>query len=383
MILDEFSVDSGRILIMGFGDLGKKVANQLISQNAVSAIHVVGRSADRIEKDSNLLRLTAFNLGWQGTVSWSECDVRETDKLTSIIDEFSPSIVINSSSLQSWRRLTELPANLFNALDSAQFGPWLSAHLPPCLSLMKAVSSSRHSPVTVNCAFPDAVNPVLAKIGLKPTIGAGNAANLVPALTFAIADELNVKPCEVEVKLVAQHYFSHRVPRYGDSGGARFDLAAYVYGERIDIENQRDAILEAVSKRYRRTGGLDGQRLTASSVLTVIKALLSDTPVAIHAAGPAGLPGGYPLWVNKSVIATRLDPRVSLIEAVKINESCQANDGILNIDSSGVAKIDEQLAKPIFDALEVNFGTVDPSTCWEAGLALNSAFEDYLESAIN
>jgi len=53
--------------------------------------------------------------------------------------------------------------------------------------LMQAVKASGIATKTVNAAFPDAVNPILARIGLAPDIGVGNVANLVPAVRLSIA----------------------------------------------------------------------------------------------------------------------------------------------------------------------------------------------------
>ncbi|HEX8092843.1 MAG TPA: hypothetical protein VF542_03375, partial [Jatrophihabitans sp.] len=172
-----------RILIVGYGDLGKKIANALVLDPRVEAIGVTSRSEELAERDSNLLRFTAMNHGYRGDISGHVLDLEEPAGAVDVLDRFEPTMVVNCASVQSWRRLTELPSELFRELDEAQFGPWLPMHLAPARALGEAVRAHGGSPVVLNCAFPDAVGPVLAALGLAPTIGGGNVANVVPALT--------------------------------------------------------------------------------------------------------------------------------------------------------------------------------------------------------
>ncbi len=364
-----------RILIVGYGDLGKKIANALVLDPRVSAIGVAARSGDRIERDANLLRFTAMNHGYCGDIAGYALDLEDAGSTVAVLDRFEPTIVVNCASVQSWRRLTELPDALFRELDEAQYGPWLPMHLAPAKALGEAVRAHGGSPVHLNCAFPDAVGPVLTPLGVAPTIGGGNVANVVPALTWSAARTLGVPVGELEVRLVAQHYYSHRLPRSGDAGEAPAALEIRHRGQIVDLTRQLEPIQRGVSTFCRRTGGIDGQSLTASSVLTVLRALLSDRPVLVHAPAPAGLPGGYPVLVSRDGIELSLPDGLTEAEAIDINQRGQYADGVQHIDpDTGVATIRPERLAVLERHFKVNPEPIDPATAWQRAYEMHESF---------
>ena len=371
-----------RILIVGYGDLGKKIANALVLDPRADAVAVTGRSADRVERDANLLRFTAMNHGYRGAVGGYALDLERPDTVAEVLRRFDPTMVVNCASVQSWRRLTELPPALFRELDEAQFGPWLPVHLAPAAALAGAVRAHDPSLVVVNCAFPDAVGPVLAPLGLAPTIGGGNVANAVPAITWSAARVLGLPVDELEVRLVAQHYYSHRLPRAGDSGDAPFALEVRRDGRVLDLRADLAAIQRGVSTFCRRTGGVDGQALTASSVLSVVRALLSDRPTLVHAPAPGGLPGGYPVLVSRHGIELSLPAGLDRADAVRINEQGQFADGVESIDPrTGTATIRPEKLDILARRFPVDRDPIPVGRAWQRAHALHERFGTLLESA--
>jgi hypothetical protein len=364
-----------RVLIVGYGDLGKKIANALVLDQRFDAIGVTARNAEQVERDANLLRFTAMNHGYRGDVSGHVVDLQDPASTLAALEEFEPSMVVNCATVQSWRRLTELPTELFRELDEAQFGPWLPMHLAPAQALSRAVRDYRGRPVLVNCAFPDAVGPVLAPLGLAPTIGAGNVANVVPALTWSAARVLGLPLDEVEVRLVAQHYYSHRLPRSGDAGDARAELEIRHRGRVLDLRQQLAEIQHGVSTFCRRTGGIDGQSLTASSVLTVVRALISDRPVLVHAPAPGGLPGGYPVLASRAGFELSLPAGMDKSDAILINTIGQYADGVADIDPvTGTATIRSDKLAILQRHFPVNPDPIKPSSAWQRAHQLHESF---------
>ena len=98
-----------RVLIVGYGDLGKKIANALVLDQRFEAIGVTARNAEQVERDANLLRFTAMNHGYRGDVSGHVVDLQDPASTLAALEEFEPSMVVNCATVQSWRRLTELP----------------------------------------------------------------------------------------------------------------------------------------------------------------------------------------------------------------------------------------------------------------------------------
>ncbi|MGI5403703.1 hypothetical protein ACQEVG_30470 [Streptomyces sp. CA-135486] len=334
---------SGKPLIMlvGMGDLSAKVLNMLLSDPATNRVVLAGRDTETIRRRGNLALFTSTNLGEHGTVKTVHVDLRDVDATAETLARVRPDIIFMGGSLQSWRIITALPKEVFEELDEAQFGPWLPMHLTLNHLLMQAVRDAGIDAKVVNAAFPDAVGPVLGKVGLAPTIGAGNVANIVPALTLGAAHLLNTHPSMVELRLTAQHYFSHYVPRFGDAGQGAYHLAVTVAGQPGTAEVHHGALFAQLDNRLKRLGGIDGQLLTASSAVRVLKGLATDSGVLAHAPAPDGLPGGYPVRVHRGGGTLDLPDGLGQDKAIRINEECQRADGIDRIDDDGTVHFTE------------------------------------------
>jgi hypothetical protein len=368
-----------RVLIVGYGDLAKKIANALVLDPRFDAIGVAARSEEQITRDANLLRFTGMNHGYRGEVSGHVLDLEDPASAVRVLDSFEPTMVVNCASVQSWRRLTELPPELFRELDEAQFGPWLPMHLAPAQALCQALRQHSGTPVVVNCAFPDAVGPVLATQGMAPTIGAGNVANVVPALTWSAARVLGLPVGELEVRLVAQHYYSHRLPRSGDAGESEAALEIRHGGRVLDISADLAAIQHGVSTFCRRTGGVDGQALTASSVLSVVRALVRDRPTLVHAPAPGGRPGGYPVLASRDGFELSLPQGMDESEAVRINNVGQHADGIAAIDPvTGTATIRTDKLEILERHFKVNHDPIEPAAAWQRAHEMHESFSALL-----
>ncbi|PXX54915.1 hypothetical protein DFR70_12256 [Nocardia tenerifensis] len=329
-------IDSNaRVLIVGTGDLSFKVMCQLVQKHPNVRLVLAGRDEDRTVRLANLVRFTADNLGLATDIATRTFDLRDIDQTAEAIAAVRPDIVFMGASLQSWRRITELPPKIFAELDTAQYGPWLPMHLSLNYLLMQAIHIAGWPTVTVNAAYPDAVGPVLKTQDLAPSIGIGNVANIIPALTRSVAEELREPPEKIAVRLVAQHYFSHYVPRFGSAGDSTYVLSAEYSDGRPAPKFDDERVFARLTDEFRRKGGLDGQMLTASSAVRVLSELVERTGRLVHAPAPDGLPGGYPVRITDAGIAVDLPDATTRDEAVAINEKCQQADGIESIGADG------------------------------------------------
>ncbi|ORE90589.1 hypothetical protein ATO4_21020 [Aurantimonas sp. 22II-16-19i] len=329
-------------MLVGVGDLTTHVVNQLLAGPMTSRLVLAGRDPGALLRQANLARFTAANLGALSTIDVERVDLTEIDRTAETLERVRPDIIFMGASLQSWRRITELPKPVFTALDEAQFGPWLPMHLSLNYDLARAVRASGITARVVNAAFPDAVNPILAKAGLAPMAGIGNVANIVPALTFGVAHLTGRPPQTVRIRLVAQHYFSHLVPRTGHPGNGAYHLDVTDPRDDTPIAVDHAALFALLSGPLKRLGGVAGQLLTAASASRVIAGLCEAEPVAAHVPGPNGLPGGYPALVSRAGIRLDLPAGLSEQDAIAINERCQAADGIERIDADGTAWFTER-----------------------------------------
>ena len=81
-------------------------------------------------------------------------------------------------------------------------------------------------------------------------------------------------------------------------------------------------------------------------------AILFDTGEIVHAPGPEGLPGGYPVRLSAEGAEVVLPDGITKEEAIKINEEAQKYDGIEKINEDGTVVCTDhaaQIMKEVFD----------------------------------
>jgi hypothetical protein len=317
------------------GDLGGHVLEMLVRAPGARRIITADINEDWAYRKTNIAAFGASQLGFFPEMESTKIDLFDIDQASEIIAKYNPEIIYSAVSLQSWWVINTLPVEVFEQLDIARFGPWLPMHLTLVYKLMQAVKQTGLDIKVINSAFPDATHAVLKTVELAPTIGIGNVANPVPAIRSSIAYQLGRQMKEIEVLFFAQHYVSHYLPRFGTTGEAPFHLTVLADGRDITADvNIEDAFAE-IPTRFRRPGGKDGQILTASSAAAITLAMANDSGKIMHAPGPGGLPGGYPVRVDKNGGKVILPKGLSLEEAIRINEEGQRYDGIDKIDADG------------------------------------------------
>jgi hypothetical protein len=330
------------IMMIGMGDLGGHVLEMLVRAPGTRRIITADINEEWAYRKTNIAAFGASQLGHYPDVEFTKIDLYNIDQAAEIITKYKPEIIYSAVSLQSWWVINTLPKDVFEELDLVRFGPWLPMHLTLVYKLMQAVKQTGLDIKVINSAFPDAVHPVLDKVGLAPTIGIGNVANPVPAIRCAIAHQLGKRMQSVEVLFFAQHYVSHYLPRFGTSGGAPFHLSVRVDGQDVTSSVDIDAALAEIPTRFRRAGGRDGQILTASSAAAITLAMADDSRAIMHAPAPNGLPGGYPVRVTKEGGEVILPEGLTMEEAIRINEVGQRYDGIDRIDDDGTVTYAEE-----------------------------------------
>lgn len=324
-----------KIMVLGAGDIGRRVFHELAHSPNDRHVQLVGRDEETVLRAANLTRFCSVQRGHTTTVSHAQTDITDVARTAERIAAFNPDILFLAVSYQAWWVISTLEQSAFQRVYAANFGPWLPMHLVPVMKAMEAVRLSGSRALVVNAAFPDAVHPALAPIGLSPDIGIGNVANNVPGITSVAADELGRSTADVEVRLVAHHYVSHRLSRTGNSGPAAMGLGIRVDGRDVTAELDVAALLNRLPGEYRRTGGLPGQTMTASSALSVLEPLADDRDAVVHAPGADGALGGYPVAIEGGKFRPLLPDGMTPEEAHAINVSGQVQDGISEIRADG------------------------------------------------
>lgn len=353
-----------KIMILGQGVLGGDVLDFLLQSGANIEIAVGARTPDKALHRVNLARYTAMNLGFSPAVDIHPIDLMDIEATAERLSQIKPDIIFNATTLHSWWVITKLPPEAFRRLDEGRGGIWTPMHQVLIRRLMKAVRLADLKAVVVNASYPDVVNASLAAEGLAPAVGIGNIANAVPGIRFAAAHMLAVPPASIEIRFFAHHYLSYRMPSTGGTDGAPYHLSIYANGLEVPREDIDHAeLFSLVAGRFRRVKGLAGQSVTASSATAMLLALARRKGEVVHAPGPLGLVGGYPIRVSADGLLVDLPAKLTLDDAIAVNRECQRYDGIESVDDDGTVRFTDAAADVLSQVLGLELRAYPPQDC--------------------
>lgn len=324
-----------KVMLFGAGVVGSHLIDLFARGDDEFDLTVVARNGVTLPERVNLAIAVAMNLGYSPAVHHAPMDVTDTSLIAELISKIQPEIVINATSVQSFWVISTLPQKYYNILREAEIGPWLPNHLSLAKKVMEAVKMSGCRPWVINVSFPDAVNSILTKVKLGPDVGAGNVGNSIPTLRRAIALATGLDLRSIEVKFVAHHYVGNRIATFGDPGSAPYHLSASSWGEDISHLLSEVEIFKSFTSHLKRTRGIQGQIMAASSAASVAKSIARQDGTLIHVPGPLGLVGGYPVRIIGGSIRLDLPNSLNIERAIEINELAQINEGISKIDDDG------------------------------------------------
>lgn len=332
------------VMIVGLGELGGYVLEFLARAPNMGKIVAADIREDWGLRKTNSAIAGASQFGLYPEIEFIQLDAFDVDKTAKILKEVQPTVLYNSMTLQSWWVITQLPQDAYKAIDEARFAPWYPMHFFPTYKLMQAVKKSEIKMHVVNSAFPDLVNPALGKIGLTPTVGIGNIDNLVCSSKIVVSKMFGVPLRAVTIYMVAPHYFSYSVSRFGNDGGAPYYLKVMIDDRDVTGKIDREEFLTNFITIGKRPGGIHANPVVASSTCKIIMGILFDTKELGHAPGPNGLPGGYPIKLSAEGVEVFLPEELRLEEAIRINNEAQSLEGVESIQEDGTVILTDKSA---------------------------------------
>lgn len=341
------------IMIFGLGDLGGYVLEFLARVPNICKIVTVDINEDWGFRKTNSAICGASQFGLYPDIEFIHLDAFDIENTTNVLKDIQPTIIYNSMTLQSWWVITQLPEWAYKAIDEARYAPWYPMHFVPAYKLMQAVKKSGIETHVINAAFPDLVNPVLAKLGLSPTVGIGNIDNIVVSLQIVVSKIFNVPLRSCKIFMVAPHFVSYYLSRFGNTGGAPYYIKVMIDDKDVTSKISHKELFQKVTTIGKRPGGIHAHPVVASSVCKIILGILFDTKELGHAPGPNGLPGGYPIRISQKGVDVFLPEGLSIDEAIRINNEAQVFDGVELIEKDGTVILTDKSAE-IFKKL-LNF----------------------------
>src|SRR5579859_2908802 len=331
-----------RVLFVGLGNLGAQVLDLFVLRaKGEHQFLVGGRNLDALGERCRWTASAALQLGFSVQVDATFMDVCNIDQTAQTIAIFKPDVIFSSVTALRSAVISQLPRPLFERLKEARGGPWMPTSLVLVSKLMQAVKETGLKMIVLNTASPDNAHAVLEKVGLAPTSGIGNLAIAIAPMKQAIATQLHRPLEQVEVRFFAHNYAFQRL-RGGTIDGAPFHLTVFVNGEDVTTQLDLTALLSTLPLTLEHEYT---QLLTAATAATIFDVLTTKTATIVHAPGPNGLPGAYPVHMGKQGLEVVLPQGLTLEDAIRINQEGQRLDGIEKIDPDGtVSFVEENMA---------------------------------------
>jgi hypothetical protein len=302
-------VKTADVVIVGSGSLAQGIVYAL-SQGAMDSLRIVviGRSMAKVSRMALIANARAASFGT--SVAFSAIEIREFNALA-FSREFrslKPKVILLAASLQSpWERSQGQNAWTKLIADGG-FGITLPLQLALAVELSRGAEGCEAA--IVNACYPDCVNVVLDRLGLRTTCGIGNSA-IVEAFCRS-RDGVG----SGDVKVVGHH--GH--------------LGVWLRGKasqsqpRVWVKNR-----ERESLRLRPKIGSIGEDLnnvTSATATPVVMSLLSGGTLRTSIPGVAGLPGGYPFVLKGGRFTLRLPSGIASAEAIAHNKTGERLDGL-------------------------------------------------------
>src|SRR5215469_2221583 len=329
-----------RVLVLGMGDLGVRIAQKVIEGGFSSACMLAGKS-DAAMQWARLLGMTSGR-----EVSAARVDGQDVEALKALLVRLEPELIVQCATLLSPFALGSVETGAAEAVGKAGFALQLAAQLPVVRALMQARRAVGMQCPVINCSYPDVTHPVLQAEGLAPTVGIGNVAIMAMWYQRNLAGA-----SEATLQVVGQHAQLGPCLKGKPAAPETPTPLVYLKGKKIPPEQLFfDAGLP---------GGAAMNHLAASTIVPILRGFAGrDGVVETHAPGVVGLPGGFPVRFVGGELELRLPDGLSREEAVNFNRLAAKGEGIERIGEDGtvfyteharqcVAEFCPELAEPL------------------------------------
>jgi hypothetical protein len=274
------------------------------------AVTVLARSSAAAEELAYVAATRAAMTGSPLTVAVSGGGVGSPAALADAVGAAAPTAVLVCASYHSpWERTTR-PSAWTELLGRAGFGVTLPLQAALAVDVARAVATAAPEALLLNACFPDAVNPLLAALGLPAHTGVGNAAIVAASVQAALG-----LPDQRKLAVLAHHVHLHEPADPAD------EARAWHAGEPVEKVGPLLAAQRATAPR-------EVNQVTGLATALLLGGLLAGDEVLTSLPGPLGLPGGYPVSLRGRELDLRLPPGLDRDSAVSWNQRMADLDGV-------------------------------------------------------
>ena len=335
------------IAIFGLGSVGCYLLDYLVSlADPQLRIAVVGRNADKMQQDVNIIR-TAATIRRQmrsEIVVEGGCDFKDVKSIEAALRKIKPDFIVNSSRLYAGLKYGTISWSNLRA-----YGIWTPMSLLLGKNIMEAYDAAGCNAISINTSYSDAVIPWLKSAGMAYfDFGSGNLNHLIPRIKFYVAKKEGIENLnDIDITLVASHFHDVVISKEGHTEGEKLLLSIRYKGKELDINP--DDVFKACSISM----PTDQKRnmMNASSnfdiIYSIISAIRNRTCIKIHTPGVDGNIGGYPFIIDATGqdIKGYISDEYPLELMHQVNRKSIYHDGIENVTDGKLIYTDELVEK--------------------------------------
>lgn len=360
---------SGRtVLIAGVGGVGYETLQDLGRDPRIDRIVAADVAEEPGMRRTNAARFKAAHHGARPRVSFTRLDMLDVEAIIEVLEAVQPTVVLSAATVLRYAPFEELPDEERDALigfgpDGPGYACIIPGQLPLTYNLMRAATDAAiDTPPVVNVSLPDVVNPALARAGYAPLVGTGNVGHLVPPVKQIAGDLHGVPMGDVTVYLVMMHSTAHSMLFHNTTAGMPYYAKVLVDGtdvtETIDLDAElRDRGLPFPSGPTAR----EVSTLTGTISARIVAAIAADSGEVIHAPGPTGRIGGYPVRLTDDEATIILPDDITLNEATAINREGLRYEGISRIEDDGTIVFTDTTRDVLADTIGVDVKRFSPA----------------------
>lgn len=345
------------IAILGLGSVGCYLLDYLVSLGEpLLRLVVVGRNAEKMEKDVNIIR-TAAAIRRQlrsEIVIEGDCDFKDVGSIERALKKIQPDFLVNSS-----RLFAGLKYGTISWSNLRAYGIWTPMSVLLGKNMMEAYEKAGCNAISINTSYSDAVIPWLKTADMAYfDFGSGNLNHLIPRMKFYVAEKCCIDNLnDIDITLVASHFHDVVISKEGHTEGVKLLLSIKYQGKELDLNH--DEVFKACGIPM----PTDQKRnmMNASSnfdiIFSILSAIREKKIVKIHTPGVEGHIGGYPYVIDGTgpEVKGYFAQDYSMSQMEQVNRNSIYCDGIENVAEGCLVYTDELVNK-----VKERFGVVIP-----------------------
>ena len=335
------------IAIFGLGSVGCYLLDYLVSlADSQLRIVVVGRNAEKMQQDVNIIR-TAATIRRQmrsDIVIEGGCDFKDVASIEAALRKIQPDFIVNSSRLYAGLKYGTISWSNLRA-----YGIWSPMSVLLGKNIMEAYGKADCNAISINTSYSDAVIPWLKSAGMPFfDFGSGNLNHLIPRMKFFVAEKFGIENLnDIDITLVASHFHDVVISKEGHTEGVKLLLSIKYQGKELDINHDEVYKACGISMPTDQKRNMMNASSNFDIIYSILSAIREKKAIKIHTPGVDGYIGGYPFVIDgtSDEVKGYMTPNYSIEEMEQVNRNSIYLDGIEDVVDGSLLYTDELIQK--------------------------------------